>query len=65
MANYKKIPLPVARSLAMKAQTVLNGMNGDPAKNASWIRERQLADIVIALLDRIDDVTEQPIEVRE
>jgi hypothetical protein len=52
----KSISLREARSIATRAREQLSGLLGDPAKLASWIRERQLAEIVIQLLDRVEDI---------
>lgn len=47
---------------ARDAYRDLDALNGDPSRAASWIRERQLAAFVLALLGRIDELT-RPVEV--
>jgi hypothetical protein len=51
-----KVPLTATevRALAEKAARDLDGLHGDPARHASWIRERKLAEIVLVLLDRAE-----------
>jgi hypothetical protein len=54
MIEKKAITLREARSIATRTTEQLSGLSGDPLKAADWIRERQLAEIVITLLDRIE-----------
>jgi hypothetical protein len=50
----------------MATQTIkeLDGLHGDPASRANWIRERNLAWLVLALVQRIKTAS-QSIEVKE
>jgi hypothetical protein len=54
----KSPALAGVRSLAQAAATELDTKHGDPSRNASWIRERQLALYLIALLDCVEAVGE-------
>lgn len=51
MTTY--MTLNEARDLAYKATRELDERNGDPSKRANFGRERQLARLVVALVDRI------------
>ena len=47
------ISMQRCREIAYTAATSLDSQHGDPAKQANWLRERQLALIVLALLERL------------
>lgn len=54
MSDTKEFTIAEVRQLAHRTQQELSGLNGDPSRKANWVRERQLAAIVIALVERID-----------
>jgi hypothetical protein len=48
------ITLASVRRLAQTAATLLDSRHGDPFKNSDWMRERQLALYLLALIDRLE-----------
>lgn len=60
--NYKDVTIADAKRRATDAVKQLGGLNGDPSRAASWIRERDFAWIILALVSRIEEAA-QTIEV--
>lgn len=54
----KEMSMQAAREMAERALMELSGVEGDPSKRANWIRERQLAQVVVVLLSRIEDLND-------
>ena len=63
MSSVQRFSLQEARRIATLSRTELNGLNGDPMRRASWLRERALAGIVLVLLDRLEQAATDIVEV--